>query len=227
MKEKRHHRKRFRNRRFLTSGKKLTPVGIIFLTAAGLAMAYLTDRTRIVNQISVGSNTVSIKEEFEPPRKQETGDNIFKKKIQIENTDKTDSFIRVFMEFSDSSIKDLAQISPDGENWYPASEYISSSFQKLPENWIYLSEAEDPLLGGYYYYTQPVKAKETTVPLADRILVTYSDASQIRDFDILVTADSIQTYINEENEDGSFTAKDVSEEAGSWKMAWTEYMERR
>lgn len=227
MKEKWYRQKLFRNRRFVSCVKRFTPAAIICLTAAGLTMAYLTYRTRILNQILVGSNTITITEEFEPPKKQETGDNIFKKKIQIENTDKTDSFIRVFMEFSDSSIKDLAKISPDGEDWYPASEYISSDFQNLPENWIYLSEEEEPLLGGYYYYTVPVKAKETTVPLADRILVTYSDASQIQDFDILVTADSIQTYINEENEDGSFTAKDVSEEADGWKMAWMEYMERR
>ncbi|MDO4328183.1 MAG: hypothetical protein Q4C66_02475 [Lachnospiraceae bacterium] len=207
--------------------KKLAFVVVVCLASAGITMAYLTYRMQIINQILTGSNTISITEEFEPPQKQDVGDNIFKKKIQIENIDQTDSFIRVFMDFSDSSIKNIAQITPDGKHWYEASKYLSSDGSNLPENWVYISEADDVLLGGYYYYTIPIKAKEKTTPLSECIMVTYSDVSQIRDFDILVMADSIQTYINEENADGTFTAKDVSEETDGWKIAWTEYMERR
>lgn len=194
--------------------------------AVGTAMAYLTYRTQVVNRIQIGHNTISITEDFHPPQKQQVGNNIFRKKIQIENIDNTDSFVRIFMAFSDSSIRDRAQISSDGREWYDASEYMSSAFSGLPENWVYISETDNTLLGGYYYYTIPVKANEKTVPLMERVMVTYSDASQIQDFDILVTADSIQTYINKE-EDGTFTAKDLSGEEDGWRIAWTEYMERR
>lgn len=213
--------------RRLASSKKIPIALFISLVTVGVTAAYLTYHTLIINLIRVGSNTISIAEDFEPPKKQSVGDNVFKKKVQIENVDDTDSFIRVFMDFSDSSIKALSKISPSGNDWYDASEYMSSDFSNFPENWVYISEADDALLGGYYYYTVPVKAKEMTTPLVERIMITYTDASQIRDFDILVTADSIQTYVNEENEDGSLTAKDVSEETNGWKMAWTEYMKRR
>lgn len=208
-------------------GRRILAVLLISLAMTGVTTAYLTYHRMLVNQIGIGTNTISIIEEFVPLKKQDLGDNVFKKKVQIKNTDKTDSFIRVFMNFSDSAVKDLSKMSPGGNDWYDASEYMSSDFSNLPGNWVYVSEEEDGLLGGFYYYTIPVKAGELTVPLVERIMVTYTDASQIQDFDILVTADSIQTYVNEESEDGSFTAKDVSEEADGWKTAWTQYMERR
>ena len=198
-----------------------------FLAAAGVSAAYLIYQKSIINTIQAGGNTISITEDFEPPKKQEVGDNIFKKRVQIENMDETACFVRVFMEFSDSGTKKRARISPDGRSWYPAVEYGSSDFENFPQNWCYLSLEEDPLLGGFYYYTVPVNPGETTVPLAEQILVSYEQDSQIRDFDILVTADSIQTCIFEEQEDGSFTAADVSQQDEGWKMAWTEYLERR
>lgn len=198
-----------------------------FLAAAGVSAAYLIYQKSIINTIQAGGNTISITEDFEPPKKQEVGDNIFKKRVQIENMDETACFVRVFMEFSDSGTKKRARISPDGRSWYPAVEYGSSGFENFPQNWCYLSLEEDPLLGGFYYYTVPVNPGERTVPLVEQILVSYEQDSQIRDFDILVTADSIQTCIFEEQEDGSFTAADVSQQDEGWKMAWTEYLERR
>lgn len=208
-----------------TVGKWAVVVGL--LTAAGVSAAYLIYQKSIINIIQAGGNTISIIEEFEPPKKQETGDNVFKKRVQIENKDETACFVRVFMEFSDSDTKQRARISPDGRSWYPAEEYCCSDFDDCPQNWCYLSLEEEPLLGGFYYYTVPVKPGERTVPLAEQILVSYEEDRQIRDFDILVTADSIQTSIFEEQKDGSFTAEDVSQQEKGWKRAWMEYLERR
>ena len=137
-----------------------------FLAAAGVSAAYLIYQKSIINTIQAGGNTISITEDFEPPKKQEVGDNIFKKRVQIENMDETACFVRVFMEFSDSGTKKRARISPDGRSWYPAVEYGSSGFENFPQNWCYLSLEEDPLLGGFYYYTVPVNPGERTVPLA-------------------------------------------------------------
>lgn len=199
----------------------------VFLTAVGISAAYLIYQDEIVNRIQAGENTISITEEFEPPKKLETGENIFKKRVQIENIDQTPCFVRVFMEFSDSDIKQRSCISPDGENWFPASDYTSSDFQQLPKNWRYLSLEEDPLLGGFYYYIVPVKPGERTLPLAEKLMARYENEEQIRDFDILVTAESVQTCLYEEQPDGSFTAADVSEKENGWRLAWTEYLERR
>ena len=96
-----------------------------FLAAAGVSAAYLIYQKSIINTIQAGGNTISITEDFEPPKKQEVGDNIFKKRVQIENMDETACFVRVFMEFSDSGTKKRARISPDGRSWYPAVEYES------------------------------------------------------------------------------------------------------
>ena len=96
-----------------------------FLAAAGVSAAYLIYQKSIINTIQAGGNTISITEDFEPPKKQEVGDNIFKKRVQIENMDETACFVRVFMEFSDSGTKKRARISPDGSL---SLIHISSSF---------------------------------------------------------------------------------------------------
>lgn len=199
----------------------------LILTVVGISAAYLTDRSAAMNRIRVGRNTIVVQEDFTPPKKQEIGDNVFKKQVQIENVDETDCFVRVFMEFSDSCIGEIAKISPDGVNWYEASKYKSGENSVLPENWTYISEEEDELLGGYYYYTSPLRAGDMTNPLMNSILVSYTDAMQIQDFDILIAADSVQTWINAESGDGSFTAEDVSDREDGWRTAWTDYMERR
>lgn len=51
-----------------------------------VSAAYLIYQESIVNIIQAGGNTISITEEFEPPKKQEIGDNVFKKRVQIEKT---------------------------------------------------------------------------------------------------------------------------------------------
>lgn len=196
------------------------------LAITGASMAYLISHKKIINTIQVGENTILITEEFEPPKNQTVGENKFVKRVQIKNTDQTDCFVRVFMEFSDSDIKKLAKISPDGKNWYEAEQY-SSLKANGPENWIYISEKEDELLGGFYYYKTPLKAGEKTSLLMDQIMVTYSSPSQLQDFEVVVVADSVQTAIYKLQEDGSYITEDVSERENGWKLAWTEYLERR
>lgn len=54
-----------------------------FLAAAGVSAAYLIYQKSIINTIQAGGNTISITEDFEPPKKQEVGDNIFKKEFRL------------------------------------------------------------------------------------------------------------------------------------------------
>jgi hypothetical protein len=200
---------------------------VLFLTA-GVTAAYLIYQAKTVNRFRIGSNTISVTEDFEPPKKQDPdADNIFKKQVKITNEDNTNAFVRVFMDFSDSSIKDLAQISSDGTNYVAAKDYPSN----LPDGWTYISE-DDPDsgadLGGYYYYTKALKPKDSTNALVEKFKVNYGgDGDKVRDFDILVVADSIQTWVNDDAGDGSFAARDVSGDSDGWKEAWKQYLTRK
>ena len=219
------------NRKHTTGRFSLTcPILIallLCLAATGVSVAYLSYGKRIVNEFNIGTNTISIEEDFRPPKEQIVGDNTFKKKVQIKNTDKTECFVRAYLEFSDVSIKDLAMISPDGKSWYDPDSYTESRSHSLPAPWVYVHKSQDPLLGGYYYYTKPLSENEKTVPLIDSIKVTYENQGQIEDFEIIVVADSVQTYINEVQEDGSQTAKNAADDTDGWKKVWEQFLENR
>lgn len=64
-----------------SAGKWAAAMGL--LAGAGVSAAYLIYQESIVNIIQAGGNTISITEEFEPPKKQEIGDNVFKKEFRL------------------------------------------------------------------------------------------------------------------------------------------------
>lgn len=163
---------------------------LIFSLAAcvgiGGTWAYFTGMQGLKNTFSIGTNTTSVIEEFEPPRELKTGDNIYKKKVQVENTGTVPCFVRVFVDFSDSGIRELSQFSPDGLKYYPISEYI----HYLPDGWNYISESEDERLGGFYYYEKAVGAGEKTAPLFEKVKTSFDTADQVVDYEIIVYSES-------------------------------------
>jgi hypothetical protein len=166
------------------------------------------------------------------------GDNDFTKKVQVTNEDNTSAYIRVFMDFSDSDIKDKAKImvkTSDGTDIYYDADGFAEKSAAHPK-WVYIPETEESdsdedsaLLGGYYYYTEPVAPGESTDSLMEGVRVTYENATQIRDFDILVVADSIQTYVFDDTKevDDGYVENDNSKVDDGWKIAWKQYLERR
>lgn len=184
------------------------------LFGAGGTRAYFTHSRIVDNALCVGSNTIEIREDYEPPKILTPGDNIFRKKVEVENTGTVSCFVRVFADFSDYRIRDLAQISPDGSDYYSANDYANY----VPEEWTYISQEEDSLLGGFYYYSVPLEAGKTTVPLFEKIKCSFQSAEEIREFDILVSAESVQIY---DKNGAEFTGE------YGYRDAWMEYLERR
>lgn len=181
---------------------------------AGITWAYFSHAQRIKNSFLVGSNTIGITEEYIPPKKMEVGDNVFKKRVQIKNTGTIPCFVRVFADFSDQEVKAWSQLSPDGSAYYAAEVYPDH----LPDGWIYLTEEAEPLLGGYYYYTKPVDPGLKTIPLWEKIKTHFDTPEQVRDFDILVYGESVQTL---DGVGAEWSGPDP------WRQAWAEFLERR
>lgn len=187
-------------------------VSVLVLSIGG-TLAYFTYLDRLKNQFTVGHSSITIEEEFKPPKELEAGKNIFKKRVQIKNDGTVPCFIRVYTDFSSSKIKKLASISPDGIDFIPAESYQDH----LPEGWEYIEET-DTLLGGYYYWTMPVEVGDVTAPLFDTVKVTFENVDQVKDFDIILYSECVQVL-----------DKDGAEFPGAepWKQAWTEFLERR
>lgn len=183
------------------------------LLTAGSTYAYFTHAQKINNQFTVGENTISIEEEFEPPKEMTQGENVYKKKVQIKNESNVPCYVRVFAEFSDGDIKAISQLD-NGAGFVNAADYPDN----LPENWVYISEADDTLLGGYYYYTVPLEVGAKTIPLFERVKTTFAAAEDVKAYELIVYAESVQT-LDKNGED--FTG------AEPWNQAWDEFINRK
>lgn len=184
------------------------------LIGIGVSWAYLTSMGLAKNTFTVGTNTVKVAEEYEPPKELEAGENVLKKKVQVENTGTVPCYIRVFAAFSDSKIAGLSKLSPNGLEYFPAEEYADH----LPDGWVYLSEEEDKLLGGFYYYTRIVKAGQRTSPLFEKVKTHFASAEQVTDYELLVYSESVQVP----DRNGS-----VFDGEAAYYQAWKEFLERR
>lgn len=185
----------------------------LFLSV-GTTAAYLTYWQRVNNRITIGDSMIEIEEDYKPPKELIIGENVFKKRVQIENTGSISCFVRISAEFSNSAIKNLASLSAEGTEWLSYSDYVSH----LPDGWEYIDETDDPLLGGYFYWTDSLEKDEKTIPLFDKVKVVFENQDQIQDFDLLVQGECIQVA----DTDGTdFSGVDA------WKQAWNEFLERR
>lgn len=184
------------------------------LCGVGMVWGYFFYGTRNVNALTVGANTIRITEEYQQPEQLTVGANVFRKRVQVENTGSVPCFVRVFADFSDSDMRARSELSPDGSNYYPADRFA----EHLPEGWIYLEEASEPLLGGFFYYMESLAPKEKTPVLWEKVRTSFANADQIQAFDIIVYGESVQVrdYLGE-----YYTGADP------WKQAWTEFLERR
>lgn len=192
---------------------KLAIIGLIVaVTSVGLTVAYYSSRTRRVNKLSFGNNEISISENFVPPSELKTGMNVYKKQIQVKNTGTSVTFVRLFVDFSDGDAAKRSYIAPvkpskvtisDGDDIkskMEAAGYLSySDFwsdREAINNWVYIPEEEDVDLGGYFYYTKAIKPGESTEELIDTIATYYATADEIKEHEVLVYAESVQTMGN-------------------------------
>lgn len=190
-------------------------ITLTICTSIAITSAYYQDAQIANNEFSIGYNQVKIYEEFEPPDELTVGENIYKKTVMAENTGSTNSFIRLYANFSSSEAENASMISTDnGITWQTVSEFRAN----LPQGWIYIPYNISNILSDYYYYTKEITPGERTVPLFTHIKTTYSSAEEIEPYEIIVYAESVQTY----NKDGiNFTG------GNAYENAWLEFLENR
>lgn len=156
--------------------------------SAGVVYAYFTSQDEAHNRVTVGENEIAVDETFDPPKKQKSGENGYAKKVEIENTGNIPCYIRARLEFSSSDIMNKSQLSADGKTYVNAKDYPTQINTLTGGKWIYNSG------DGYYYCTEKVKAGDSTAKLLDSVKTTYGENETPQRYDIIVYAESVQTY---------------------------------
>ena len=191
-----------------TKNKKKTAMiaGAAAVGAAsfGMTFAYLTNGEGTINKLYVANNRITVTEEFPTPTPVTEGDNMIVKDVKIENTGNVPCFVRVFLDFDDDAVRASSLLSPDGTNFYSTADFRTH----LPSGWIYGGD-------NYYYYQHPVEPGQLTPSLLKKVKTTFADNDDVKEFDIIVYAESIQTR----RRDGSAITG-----SNAYRTAWTEYL---
>lgn len=175
--------------------------GALILAGAIVAYAYFTDNTKTDNTLFPAENVLEISEDYVPPVEQKTGENIYKKEISVINQGNAPCYIRVYMDFSDSTVSKRSYLSNDPgqspDSFYKAERtnapdtYISHLEQAAP-GWSFVSDTASSPLAGYYYYKTPVAPGEKTPSLLTYVKTMNESNDDIKQYDIMVYAESVQ-----------------------------------
>lgn len=198
----------------------------VVLVAVGVVFAYMTDSREKDNSFTVGYDSIEIVEDFSPPSQQQPT-TTYKKQVQIKNNGNVPCYIRVYADFSDSTVRSRSYFS-DSDDISADTYYYSANrdttapdsyVKHLPDGWEFVpdNDTEYPALAGYYYYTQPVQPNDSTPSLFKHIKTVYTDESEIRQYDVMVYAESVQTVLK----DG--TQKDGTQ-SDDYKKVWNDFL---
>ena len=191
----------------------------VLFVSVGVTLAYMTDNREKENTVTVGYDSIEIVEDFSTPAKQ-TQETTYKKEVKIRNNGNVPCYIRVYVDFSDSKIRDCSFFSVsddinDTDSYFSASRDTINSdnyVNNLPEGWEFIPDNDsDTKLAGYYYYTNPVNVGESTPSLFTYIKTVYQSEDEIQQYDIIVYAESVQT-IGQNGENINY------------KQAWIEFL---
>lgn len=192
--------------------------------AAFAAYGYFTDNRDKDNSVKAGNNVIGVDEDYIPPSEQTPGNNDYKKEINVENNGNVPCYIRVYADFSDSSVRERSYFSNDGSSFYSAkrdltdsSTYVSNLSQggKAALNWVFIPDDAGNDLSGYYYYTLPVAPGESTAtPLFTYVRTSNASIDEIKQYDIIVYSESYQTT----DSNGEYYS--------DYAAAWTDYLGR-
>ena len=127
--------------------------------------------------------------------------------------------MRVYLDFSDSRVRDNATINYKVGNtdkqgtWAQfLADFPNDSTQT---DWKYVPDS-DATLGGYFYYTKILTPGETTPSLIEGVKTTFPNTDSIRDFDIVVYSESVQT--------SEIDSAGTKYQDGDWRIAWTIFL---
>lgn len=211
-------------------------LAVVFGCVFAGAMAYLSHTRKGVYPILFGANENMITESFQPPKEMTAGANIFEKSVRIKNSGSTDSFVRVFLDFSDYAAGSRSYFAIDKPGKMSVAEGATQEEAKAAlkaagfiayddfyvgieerNGWIYVPEDEDAELGGYFYYTGIVEPGKSTEELINSVCTYFETAADVLPYQIYVYSESVQTY----DKDGR------SYDAGQWREAWREFLGRK
>ncbi len=196
----------------------------VLIAVTGGVFAYFAAKDGKANLVRVGEDTISVDESFDQP--EQTQNFAYRKLVKIDNTGSVPCFVRVRLEFSDSAVQSAASFSSDKQgaddsvtvddddiDFYPADPADDNAYAKhLPEGWEYSTD------DGYYYYTAPVAAGESTSALISWVKMAYEDVTAIQAHDIYVYAESVQTVDPDTGED--YADPELTD---GYKTAWRNF----
>ena len=216
-----------KKRNLITKFVGISVVSILLLLVGCVVFAYFTDNNTKDNTVTPAENIIDVSEDYTPPTEQIIGDNnIYKKEITISNNGNTPCYIRVYMDFSDSKVRNRSYFSNDWNgstgNFYSAKRettgetYIAKLSEAAP-NWAFVPDLDDSPLAGYYYYTKLVPVGQSTKPLFTYVKTHNETNDDIQQYDIIVYSESIQksdidgkVYNNYEEAWTDFLSKSMS-----------------
>lgn len=143
-------------------------ITIVLISLIGGIIAYFTDGDTKTNKLRIGSNDITIVEEFDPPEDINPGET-FKKDVSIRNTGMSNCYVRVKAIFTRSDMKEVSIIDWNTLSW------------KYDET------------DGYYYYNKVLEKDGLSDPLMQNVTISeFADAEALRNYDIIIYAESIQ-----------------------------------
>ncbi|MCI5656082.1 MAG: hypothetical protein SOT80_02380, partial [Candidatus Pseudoruminococcus sp.] len=95
----------------------------------------------------------------------------------------------------------------------PLFYYISTYINHLPDGWIFVpDDSSETRLAGYYYTKSVSPGKSTENPLFTYVKTTYAKLDDVKQYDIIVYAESVQTTDSNGN---SYS---------DYKSAWNDFL---
>ena len=141
---------------------------MLLLLAGGVTgvSAYLSAQASKVNTVTIGSVNTEIQESFPPVETPEPGKS-YTKTVQVTNKKGSDCYVRVRVNFSNEELEAYAE--PD----YNRGEWKEE--------------------GGWWYYTKPLKAGETSSALFTKVqFASGTPRELLESFDVYVEAESFE-----------------------------------
>lgn len=191
-------------------------VAMAALTLIGATDAYLASHSSKQNNYTVGKNEISIDEKFDPVTAQQNM--TYTKDVTVSNTGDVPCYVRVFLQFSDSDVRDVSQVSRDGNTFETWDDFVKDT----SGSWKYIASSTDKTLGGYFYYTKPLQPGESTSSLLKTVKTDFASADDVKPYDVIVYSESVQTV--SPDADGHWT--DQTQEADNYQTVWKSYAER-
>lgn len=204
--------------------KKIIVTAILIVAVLALSVtvyAYLQNTLEQSNKFEIAEGSVAVTEVFTEPETMSRS-NEFEKQVMVENKGSSDEFVRVYLDFSDSRVRDKSTIVYSKDDT-TAEKTWAGFLGDLPSGWEYIPDTavgDDAILGGYFYYKKILAPGDVTPALIEKVKTTFSDSDnpdEITGFDIIVYTESVQTT--------EIDAAGTQYNDSDWKTAWRSFLQ--